>query len=170
VTELKEQLQWAHRLAATQAEKAMLKQKRYYDKNVRAVNLEPGDLVLIKSLTRGRKKLIPIWEETPYTVIERPYPEIPVYKVRNTVTGAEKRFHRNNLFPLLMEKTEEPDLELPVKAFMQMQTGQVAETRDNELETSLGAGGHSGESTGESMISRLAHSALTMLRLRTKES
>jgi len=166
VTELQEQLQWAHRLAATQAEKSMLKQKRYYDKNVRAVNLEPGDLVLVKSFTRGRKKLIPIWEETPYKVLEKPYPDIPVYRVENTATRAEKRFHRNNLFPLLMEKAEEPDTELPVKAFMQMQTeNEIATERESETETA-----QSESAAEESLLTRMTRGALSMLQLRTRKS
>ena len=108
VQDLEKGIRWAHDLAAETAQKEMDRQKRYYDKRVRAIVLRPGDLVLLRQETpRTRFKLRMKWEEEPYEVLSRTGPNIPVYRIRNTKTDKVKTVHRNKLFTLLT--AEEPE-------------------------------------------------------------
>ena len=102
IQDLEKGIRWAHELAAETAQKEMNRQKRYYDKRVRAVVLQPGDLVLLQQeVPRTRFKLRMKWEEEPYEVLSRTGPQVPVYKIKNTKTGRIKTVHRNKLLTLL---------------------------------------------------------------------
>ena len=108
IQDLEKGIRWAHQLAAETAQKEMNRQKRYYDKRVRAVVLQPGDLVLLRQeVPRTRFKLRMKWEEEPYEVISRTGPNIPVYRIKNTKTGKTKTVHRNKLFTLLTAENPE---------------------------------------------------------------
>ena len=58
-------------------------------------------MVLVRQMTyRGKHKIQDRWDSEPYRVIDKPYPDIPVYRV---VHEGEKirTLQRNLLLPLL---------------------------------------------------------------------
>ena len=59
-------------------------QKQYYDRKIGAVNLKPGDLVLVKAdAFKGRRKIKDRWEEDTWKVVHQIATDIPSYKVMN---------------------------------------------------------------------------------------
>ena len=66
IANLRRRLQDAYKLAASEAEKAQLRQKRGYDQRLRGIALRPGDRVLVKILAfEGKHKLSNKFEDTP---------------------------------------------------------------------------------------------------------
>ena len=59
-------------------------QKRYYDRKIGAVNLKPGDLVLVKAdAFKGKRKIKDRWEEDTWEVVIQITTDVPSYKVMN---------------------------------------------------------------------------------------
>ena len=59
-------------------------QKRYYDRKIGAVNLKPGDLILVKvDAFKGKRKIKDRWEEETWEVVHQIMTDIPSYKVMN---------------------------------------------------------------------------------------
>ena len=59
-------------------------QKWYYDRKIGAVNLKPGDLVLVKAdAWKGKRKIEDRWEEDIWEVVCQITADIPSYKVTN---------------------------------------------------------------------------------------
>ena len=59
-------------------------QKQYYDRKIGAVNLKPGDLVLVKAdACKGKRKIKDRWEEETWEVVHQIPADIPSYKVMN---------------------------------------------------------------------------------------
>ena len=59
-------------------------QKWYSDRKIGAVNLKPGDLVLVKvDAFKGKKKIKDRWEEDTWEVVYQIVTDIPSYKVMN---------------------------------------------------------------------------------------
>ena len=59
-------------------------QKWYYDRKIGAVNLKPGDLVLVKAdAFKGRRKIKDRWEEDTWEVMHQIVTDVPSYKVMN---------------------------------------------------------------------------------------
>ena len=59
-------------------------QKWYYDRKIGAVNLKPGDLVLVKAdAFKGKRKIKDRWEEDTLEVVHQIETEVPSYKVAN---------------------------------------------------------------------------------------
>ena len=59
-------------------------QKWYYDRKIGAVNLKPGDLVLVKTdAWKGKRKIKNRWEEEIYKVVCQITADIPSYEVMN---------------------------------------------------------------------------------------
>ena len=59
-------------------------QKQYYDRKIGAVNLKPGNLVLVKAdAWKGKRKIKDRWEEETWEVVHQIAAEIPSYKVTN---------------------------------------------------------------------------------------
>ena len=57
-------------------------QKWYYDQKIGAVNLKPGDLVLVKADSfKGKRKIKDRWEEDTWEVVCKIATDIPSYKV-----------------------------------------------------------------------------------------
>ena len=53
-------------------------QKQYYDRKIGAVNLRPGDLVLVKAdAWKGKRKMKDRWEEETYDVVCQFMADIP---------------------------------------------------------------------------------------------
>ena len=59
-------------------------QKWYYDREIGAVNLKPGDLVLVKAdAWKGKRKIKDRWEEETWEVIRQIPTDVPSYEVTN---------------------------------------------------------------------------------------
>ena len=59
-------------------------QKQYYDRKIGAVNLKPGDLILVKAdAFKGRRKIKDRWEEDTLEVVHQIVTDIPSYVVMN---------------------------------------------------------------------------------------
>ena len=59
-------------------------QKWYYDRKIGAVNLKPGDLVLVKAdAFNGKRKIKDRWEEETWEVVHQIATDVPSYKVMN---------------------------------------------------------------------------------------
>ena len=60
------------------------RQKQYYERKIGAVNLKPGDLVLVKADAFKRKRKIKDrWEEETWEVVCQIVTDVPSYKVMN---------------------------------------------------------------------------------------
>ena len=98
---LKACLDFAYKRATKEASKQAERYNAYYDQGVRENKLEVGDKVLVEKVGHKVKhKIADVWEEEPYTVLEKPLPDIPVFKVmREDGQGWVKTLHRNQLLP-----------------------------------------------------------------------
>ena len=96
------------KLAQESATKEANRQKRLYDRKVGAVELRPGDRVLVcLDAFRGqRRKLKNRWGDDIHTVIERKADSIPMYEVKNERTGKKKVLHRAQLLLWLADYGE----------------------------------------------------------------
>ena len=90
-----ESLAIAHDCAVKEAQR----QKRLYDRKVGAIELRPGDHVLVRlDAFRGqRRKLKNQWGDDLHTVVTRVADRIPAYVVKNNRTGKKKVVHRARL-------------------------------------------------------------------------
>ena len=117
VSELKRMMDWANRIATRTAESEMKRQKRYYDRRVRATVLSPGDKVLVRQeLPRSQFKLIPRWQDHIFTVEKQLTPGAPVYVVKRDDNGKTTVKHRNKLFPILHAEDQVGETGETVKA------------------------------------------------------
>ena len=58
-------------------------QKWYYNRNIGAVTLKPGNLVLVKAAVwKGKRKIKDRWEEETWEVVHQIAADIPSYEVR----------------------------------------------------------------------------------------
>ena len=70
--------------AQAQSMAEAFQQKWYYDRKLGAVNLKPGDLVLVKVVAfTGKRKIKDRWEEETWEVVCQIVTDIPSYKVTN---------------------------------------------------------------------------------------
>ena len=99
---LREQLEFAYRLAGLKAGGAQQAPKTYYDRKVRGIALEVGDRVLFRKMgLKGKQKLVDRWTEEAYVVQGRPSLSTPVYRVKPESRGGRSRVsHRNMLLPI----------------------------------------------------------------------
>ena len=72
--------------------------EKKYNKLAKVSLLVPGDLVLIRS--RNTSKISDKWSHEVHIVIEKPYPDKPLYMVKSENDDYLKSVHRNNLFLL----------------------------------------------------------------------
>ena len=96
---LYERLRECLKLVQESATKEANRQKRLYDRRVRAVELRPGDVVLVRlDAFRGQcRKLKNRWGDDIHTMIDHKVDGIPVYEVKNECTGKKKVLHRARL-------------------------------------------------------------------------
>ena len=58
--------------------------KQYYNRKIGAVNLKPGNLVLVKvNAWKGKRKIKDRWTEESWEVVHQIAADIPSYKVMN---------------------------------------------------------------------------------------
>ena len=95
VKALYERLRECLKLAQESATKEANRQKRLYNRRVGAVELRPGDRVLVRlDAFRGqRRKLKNRWGDDIHTVIDQKADGIPMYEVKNERTGKKKVLH-----------------------------------------------------------------------------
>ena len=79
------------------------RQKWYYDRKVGAVNLKPGDLVLVKAdAWKGKRKIKDRWDEETWEVLWQIATDVPSYKVTNQ-HGQSWVLHWNWLLLIMSE-------------------------------------------------------------------
>ena len=85
-------------------------QKRHYDRKAGAVELQPGDKVLVKlDAFRGQRwKLKNRWSGDLHTVVKCVADRIPTYVVKNNKTGKKQVLHHVRLLLWLAEYDGEP--------------------------------------------------------------
>ena len=90
------------------AVKEAQRQKRLYDHKVGAVELRPGDHVLVRldAFKGQRRKLKNRWGDDLHTVVSRVADGIPAYVVKNNRTGKKKVVHRARLLLWLADYGE----------------------------------------------------------------
>ena len=72
------------RLRNAQSTMEACQQKWYYNRKIGAVNLKPGDLVLVKvDAWKGKRKIKDRWEEETWEVVDQIAADIPSYEVTN---------------------------------------------------------------------------------------
>ena len=71
------------------------------------------DLVLVHQKSfGGEHKIQDRWENVSYVVMEKSYPDLPVYRVRSSKhDNTPKGLHQNLLFPLLSVQPSKPELD-----------------------------------------------------------
>ena len=70
--------------AQAQSTAEACRQKWYYDRKIGAVNLKPGNLVLVKvDAWKGKRKIKDRWEEETWEVVHQIVADIPSYEVMN---------------------------------------------------------------------------------------
>ena len=89
------------------------RQKQYYDRKIGAVNLKPGDHILVKvDAFKGKRKIKDRWEEETWEVVHQIMTDISSYKVMNQ----HRRSHILHLKQLLLVTSEVGvPKDLPVK-------------------------------------------------------
>lgn len=101
---LRKRLDFAYKMAATEAKKNTSRYKKNYDLKVRDSVLEVGDRVLVRNVgLKGKNKLADKWAKDPYIIIDIPNKDFPVYKVQKESAGGPTRtLHRNMLLPFTL--------------------------------------------------------------------
>ena len=87
VATMQERLKEAFKVARQLTSEEAARQRRYYDKTARAVSLQPGDVVMVRTdQFMGKRKVKDRWEEGGYIVVSQ-LEDWPVYKVRCPPSG-----------------------------------------------------------------------------------
>ena len=96
VLSLYERLKEALPVARDSAIMEAQRQKRHYNRKARAVELQPGDKVLVKlDAFRGqRRKLKNWWSGDLHKAVKRVVDSIPTFVVKNDKTGKKQVLHR----------------------------------------------------------------------------
>ena len=82
-------------------------QKWYYNWKIGAMDLKPGDLVLVKANAfQGKRKIKDRWEDKPHEVVHQIMTDIPLYKVMDQ-HGQSHVLHHKRL-PLITSEADIP--------------------------------------------------------------
>jgi transposase InsO family protein len=113
IEKTKKRMDWAFKQSEAWHRKRGERAKRNYDKRTRGAKLKVGDIVLVRRMAfEGRHKLADRWEAPEYIVIEVPWEEGPIYKIKRVDgTGKVHVLHRNQLLPLSMVETDRMEAE-----------------------------------------------------------
>ena len=83
------------------AKRQQAKDRELYDQRCRDVELEMGDLALVKQTAwKGRHKIQDRWESEEYQVVGQPTPGVLVYTVKGVAGGRARVLQRNLLLSL----------------------------------------------------------------------
>ena len=89
--------------AQAQSTREACQQKQYYDKKIGAVNLKPGNLVLVKvDAYKWRRKIKDRWEEVTWEVVHEIATDVPSYEVMNQHRKSHV-LHQNRLLLIMSE-------------------------------------------------------------------
>ena len=101
VEKLQKSLKYSYRVAAEESRKNAVKNKDYFDQNVKFSKLEIGDKVLVRKVGfKEKHKLADKWDKDVFVISDIPNAEIPVYVVkREDGKGPTRTLHRNFLLP-----------------------------------------------------------------------
>ena len=89
--------------AQAQSTAEACQQKWYYDRKIGAVNLKPGNLVLVKAdAWKGKRKIKDRWEEETWEVVHQIAADVPSYEVTNQHGGSQV-LHQNWLLLITSE-------------------------------------------------------------------
>ena len=84
IASVRDRLRSALREAQAQLTAEAHQQKWYYDRKMGAVNLKPGDLVLVKvDAWKGKRKIKDRWDEETWEVSRQIVADVPSYEVMN---------------------------------------------------------------------------------------
>ena len=84
IASVRDQLRSALREAQAQSTAEAHRQKWYYDRKIGAVNLKPGNLVLVKAdAWKGKRKIKDRWDEETWEVSQQIAADVPSYEVTN---------------------------------------------------------------------------------------
>ena len=114
VKQLQNRLKWSYEVALRRNEKEATRQK-YYDLKVHCTPLRVGNVVVPRQKSfRSKAKIQDRWDSTLYEVIEIPYPDMPVFKIRpqGDPEAKPRILHWNLLQPIRQIETckeEEPE-------------------------------------------------------------
>ena len=110
VLSLYERLKEALPIARDSAIMEARQQKRHYDRKAEAVELQPGDKVLVKlDIFHGQRwKLKNRWSGNLHTVVKGVADGIPTYVVKNDKTGKKQVLHHAQLLLWLAEYDGKP--------------------------------------------------------------
>ena len=101
IKKLQDQVAHAFDLASKHTKVAQGTQSSYYDRKVRGGSLQVGDTVLVRNKgIHFMDKLADRWEAELYSVLEIPYPDLPLYVVKAQSGGRKRTLHRNMLMPV----------------------------------------------------------------------
>ena len=91
------------REAQAQSTAEACRQKLSYNRKIGAVNLKPGDLVLVKAdAWKGKRKIKDRWNEETWEVVRQIMADVPSYEVTNQ-HGWSQFLHRNQLLLVASE-------------------------------------------------------------------
>ena len=110
VKQLQSRLNWSYGVAQSRNVKKAARQKKYYDLKVCCAPLRVGNVVVPRQKSfRGKAKIQDRWDLTLYEVIEIPYPDMPVFKIRpkGDPEAKPRILHRNLLQPIRQIKASE---------------------------------------------------------------
>ena len=97
IASVRGQLRSTLREAQAQSTAEAHQQKQYYDRKVGAVNLKPGDLVLVKAdAWKGKRKIKDQWDEETWEVSRQIAADVPSYEVTNQHRWS-RVLHQNQL-------------------------------------------------------------------------
>ena len=84
IASVRDQLRSALQEVQAQSTAEACRQKQYYDRKIGAMNLKPGNLVLVEAdAWKGKKKIKDRWDEETWEVLQQMAADVPSYKVTN---------------------------------------------------------------------------------------